>query len=87
MGELDSLLGFARGYAALGSAVQEQLNDIVETGDMEQLEADGQLNANAVKMIRDFLGEHTVDEEVGLIVEEIDAWLASGEFDGLGFRQ
>lgn len=43
---LHQLLQFARSYAKLGSAVTEQLDDLIERGE------DASLNINAVKMLR-----------------------------------
>ena len=66
-------------YARLGGAVQEQLQDVVSGAPVEDQ------NANALKMIRDFLTDQVSpgDDEDGLSLEvneiatEIDEHLAN----------
>lgn len=44
---LEELLGLCKAYADLGSAVQEQLDEMLDLGTADEL------NVNAVEMIRD----------------------------------
>lgn len=85
MFELEGKLEFAKAYRDLGWSVQNQLDSIVENPDLKYLEEQGELNANAVKMIRGFL-ENYGGEDAESILEDIDEWFKEGEFDELGFR-
>lgn len=66
---LETFMEAARGYAGLGWSVQEQLGTLTEIADgsytLDEAYDDGKLNANAVKMIREFVTglRHDLDDE------------------------
>ena len=63
------LIDFAKSYASLGAAVQEQLDDLLDQ------QEDAEVNGNAVSMIQDRLGGMSAEVD-----EAVAAWLdARGE--------
>ncbi len=63
-----TLIEICEAWAGLGSAVQEQVKDILDAGD----EAD--CNPNAVKMAIDRLSRHDDEEAVKDIVDALKGW-------------
>jgi len=61
-----SLMGFAKGYAQLGGAVQEQLHNLLKHGNKAHLES------GAVKLMQDKVGGY--DDKVDAAM---DGWLSS----------
>jgi hypothetical protein len=55
--DVSELLDFAESYTSLGAAVQDQLRELLDSGE------DAEVNSNAVQMIEDRLGgmNHEID--------------------------
>lgn len=66
--DVSDLLNFAKAYAKLGRAVQEQLEELLDQQEYAQV------NPNAVDLIEEFLGGYSSD-----IDEAIAAWKAADE--------
>ena len=72
------LLLFARAYADLGNAVQEQVNDVVSCDCTRWKE----VNTNAVKLIKDKL--YGWNEEVDDAIDEFYEWLDGTHCENCG---
>lgn len=70
--EAYELLEFAKAYAALGDAVSEQLDTIL---DGNERDFPSQTNSNAIKMIEDELGG--MNEEIDTAIEAYNDWWES----------
>ena len=78
----DDALNMAKDYSNLGWAVQEQAEKIVGCegypADMDELDEDGELNINAVRMVKSWLEDYSeFIDDANLIVDHIDEWLVS----------
>lgn len=74
MYEMDAveLIEFAKAYAALGDAVTEQLDTIL---DGNERDFPAQTNSNAIKMIEDELGG--INEEIDTAIQAYNDWWES----------
>jgi hypothetical protein len=70
--DASTLITICEAWAGLGSAVQEQVKDILDQGD----EAD--CNPNAVKLAIDRLGRHDDEEAVQEIIAALKGWRNEG---------
>jgi hypothetical protein len=70
--DASTLIEICEAWAGLGSAVQEQVKDILDAGD----EAD--CNPNAVKLAIDRLGRHDDEEAVQDIIAALKGWRSEG---------
>jgi hypothetical protein len=78
----EDALNMAKDYSALGWAVQEQSEEIIGCegypADMDELDEDGKLNINAVRMVKSWLEDYSeFIDDAELIADNIGAWLVS----------
>jgi uncharacterized protein (DUF934 family) len=66
MSDLNQMLEFAKSYSALGTAVQDQVDDLINEGFDD-------INPNAAKMIKSYLGGKS--EELDSLINEYQDYI------------
>jgi hypothetical protein len=84
--DIDDALNMSKDYSSLGWAVQEQAQHIIDCraypADMDDLDEAGELNLNAVRMIKSWLEDYSeFIDDANEIIEHLEEWMISKKFN------